>query len=248
MGTLAPINHNPFLGENMLRRYSVYFRPIALIAIIAAIATLITLNSEAQADETAALAENVSLLPLVVTTDYGLCYREQDGIVIGEIEHAAATDFWRAENWLPGFTGSSYYTWRGPNYFYPHQAGQAVLRYAFIIQTPGSYKFRIHNFHVSSDPTEHNDTWTRIDGVAGGEWLKTFSDNNQYWDWRTYLEEPSGNHNLDPRYYFHPGVHYLEISPRSEGFNLDRFSFYLDSIPEEVGQDLRTPSSPFCSD
>lgn len=210
---------------------------LGLLAMLLAVTGVLVSAETPPTDES-----HLAFMPLIQKPDYGLCYQEQGGIVIGEIEDAPAIDQWVPETFLPGYAGQTYYTWRGPDYFFPSQAGNAILRYAFIVDTAGEYKFRLHNRHLGV-PTERNDAWTRIDE---GPWIKTFSDDHLMWNWRTYYDNVPGGQNLDPRIFLWPGVHVLEISPRSEGFSLDRFTFYLSALGN-AGEDLELLPSPRCN-
>jgi hypothetical protein len=151
-------------------------------------------------------------------------YQESGGIVVVEIESAAVAGSWAKETSLSGFTGSSYYTWRGPDLF--GSPGSGVLRYRFQVGASGTYSFRIHNRHDFADSTLENDCFTRMDG---GAWVKTFSGTRGQWTWATNHEF---SHDSKPpaQYTLTAGEHVLEFSGRSAGFSIDRFHLYLSSV------------------
>lgn len=194
----------------------------------------------ATADSAAPSADGDNMLYLpFVNQRAGLCYRETGGIVIGEIEHQPVVDEWVVERDIPGFTGDSYYTWRGPNQHTSQSLG--VLSYTFIIESPGLYRFRLRNYHGHPDPTEENDVWVSIDGAG---WVKSFSPDNRQWNYYTWYDYGHGlPQEADPRYYFGAGTHELRLAARSRGFSIDRFVFYLIGTN---GEDPDLPHSPFC--
>ena len=82
-------------------------------------------------------------------------YWEENGLIAIEIESAPLVKYWKKETDLKGYSGNSYYTWRGSNSF--RAAGKGVLEWRIIITKPGTYKLHIHNRHDFHDSTEQND-------------------------------------------------------------------------------------------
>jgi hypothetical protein len=149
---------------------------------------------------------------------------EQDGFIILEIESTPPTDSWVEETSIPGFTGSSYYRWTGPNQF--TNPGVGTLTYTLHVTTPGEYNLRIRNLHDDPDNGEENDCWTRLDGSL---WLKTYSSINLTWNFATWFD-PSVGSNSPASYFLSAGTHTFDICGRSNDFRIDRAHFYLDGV------------------
>lgn len=162
-------------------------------------------------------------------------YQESGGIVVVEIESAAAVPSWASQTALAGYTGTSYYTWTGPDLF--GSPGSGILNYRLNISAAGTYSFRIHNRHDFADSTEQNDVFTRLDG---GTWVKTYSSQRGQWTWATN-HEFSGTDKPPAQYVLSAGIHTLEISGRSHGFSIDRFHLYLPSVTNPL--DTSRPQS-----
>ncbi len=153
---------------------------------------------------------------------------------------------WTVDTQYPGFGGTSFYRWDGPDFF--NNPGNAVLRYDIEVHEAGTYELRLHNRHQHNDSTEENDCWTRMDN---GSWEKTFSNgpgtvNN--WTWETEFELPGFP---DASFDLSVGRHVFEISARSNGFMIDRINFH---IGDPAGaEDVNTPvgdcglSANYCS-
>jgi hypothetical protein len=161
--------------------------------------------------------------------------QEQDGVVVLEAESAAAVPDWKLEKDLPGFTGSGFHTWRGPNLW--GEPGKGVLTYVFRIVTPGVYHLRLRNRHEHPDASMENDCWTKLDD---GAWAKTFSYQRGQWTWVTSFDfgasKPPASYDLKA------GVHTLQISGRSANFRIDRIHLYRDGVKN--GEDETRPPSP----
>jgi hypothetical protein len=167
-----------------------------------------------------------SYLPLVTQQD---CFRyiEENHLLVMEVEHALPVDHWAVETALPGFTGDSYYTWHGPNYF--GNPGNAILTYPILINNPGEFNLRIHNRHDFPDPTEENDVWARMDS---GPWVKAFSPVGGQWTWGTYFD--LGHSQINASYLLSAGPHTLQISARSEGISIDRIHLHKNPAHENT--------------
>lgn len=169
-------------------------------------------------------------------------YQESGGVVVVEIESHAVAGGWARETALAGFTGSAYYTWRGPDLF--SSPGSGVLRFRFTVSTAGTWHFRIHNRHDFADSTEENDCFTRMDG---GAWVKTFSGTRGQWTWATN-HEFDANTKPAAQYTLSAGTHTLEFSGRSRNFSIDRFHLYRDGTADPTDtsrpQSSTTPGAP----
>lgn len=157
--------------------------------------------------------------------------QETGGRVVIDVERCAPSGDWKSETALDGFSGASYYTWRGPDLF--GAPGRGVLTYPFTVGKAGVYHLRIRNRHDDADSTLHNDCFTRMDG---GEWIKTYSSMRGQWTWNTNHER--GEAKAPARFSLSPGVHTLEVSGRSTRFSIDRIQLYRDGLGEEASPAL----------
>jgi hypothetical protein len=163
----------------------------------------------------------------VFAKERALTYDENDGVVAVEIEDAQATGNWKQETGLSGFSGNSYYTWKGSNQF--NSPGKSVLEYKVIISKPGKYFLNIHNRHDFKDSTEENDCFTQMDD---GKWVKTFSSKRGEWTWHS-MHEWSGSKKINAEYDLTAGSHTFRISGRSHGFSIDRFHLAHESVKKK---------------
>jgi len=176
--------------------------------------------------------ENKTYLPIIYNPPERCYYVETDDAVMVEIESSAAVDDWTLEDSFSGFSGSGYYTWRGPEYL--GTPGNAILSYPISLTKQGTYRLDIHNWHPEQ-PSNMNDVWVRLDDRG---WVKGFSNRIDRWTWDFNFHQGS----LGPAY-FHdvtPGLHVLELSARSSGFSLDRFTLSTNGS----GQSISLPESP----
>ena len=162
-------------------------------------------------------------------------FKEQNGLVVMEVESAPVAGGWVKETSMSGYTGGGYYTWRGATQF--NTPGQGTLKYQVTITNAGKYNFRIHNRHDAADATASNDVFARLNG---GSWTKTFSYVRGQWTWVTNFDY---GHSNQPQasYYLSAGTHTIEISGRSAGFSIDRLSLYKDGVN---GTSTSLPQSP----
>ena len=155
-------------------------------------------------------------------------YQETGGLLVIEVESTPPTGDWVVETSKTGFTGQSYYRWNGPNHF--SMAGNGVLRYEFVVQTPGTYRLAVHNRHDHPDSSEENDAWLRVDG---GSWVKCYSNAGSgtgKWIWDTEFQ--IGSSHLQADVPLSVGHHVLEFSGRSHNFMIDRFHLALPGHPD----------------
>lgn len=165
----------------------------------------------------------------------GVFLQQSNGVVAIQMESAAPPGGWNLSTSTPGYTGSGYFEWTGPNYFF--NAGNGTFGFDFEITTTGQHKVSIYNRHEDPDPTEDNDTWIRMDG---GNWLKAFSNQPSSvgnWTWETRISPGGGQLSFT----LSPGQHRVEFSGRSNGFKMDRVHIYPASVG---GTSINTPESP----
>lgn len=160
---------------------------------------------------------------------------EQNGMVVMERESLPAVDQFSVETSIPGFTGSSYYIWRGDNFFSPANAGRGTIRYNFRINNPGVYRLRWRSYiGVGNLGSEYNDSWVRFptgQNVAGEHglngWTKIYQGQLNQWTWDTWTVDFNP---MAIRQFFGAGDHFFEISGRSTGHAIDRMVLHQESI------------------
>ncbi|MEM7305936.1 MAG: hypothetical protein AAF682_04665 [Planctomycetota bacterium] len=167
-------------------------------------------------------------------------FQPNDNLVVIEIESSPPNGDWTESTAFPGFTGTSYYRWDGPDLF--GSPGSGIMSYDFEIEKAGNYRFRYHNRHEDLQPDQDNDAWVRVDG---GQWLKIFSNQGSstvgVWNWHSIVDLPSGQYQAN--WDLTKGQHTVEISGRSNGFKIDRMVFFQDGSSEAIATDLSKPES-----
>lgn len=151
-------------------------------------------------------------------------YWEEGGIIAVDLEVFEAKKPWKRETDLKGFTGNSYWTWRGGNSF--GRAGGGTIEFNIIISRPGEYFLNIYNRHDFHDSTEENDCFTQMDD---GKWVKTFSSKKGEWIWQS-THEWSGSKKIPAAYTLSAGLHTFRISGRSKNFSIDRVHLWHSSL------------------
>jgi hypothetical protein len=214
-----------------------FIAPASILATLLLLLTAFLITRQAQPLQ-ARGADSFTYLPLVLKPEplvQCTTYQEQNGLVVFEVESTPPIEYWTAETDLAGFTGDSYYTWRGPEYF--TTPGVAPLAYQIMINTPGLYYFRLHNRHDYPDPSQQNDLFAQMDNSG---WIKTFSSPGGVWTWTTAFDHHTFQGNAE--YQLGAGLHTLQLSARSHGFSIDRITLYLPGVAN--GEDISLPVSP----
>jgi len=163
----------------------------------------------------------------------------QNGLLVIETESTqptgSPTGSWVSEKALPGYTGSAYFRWSGPDTAGP---GQGVLRFSFELNEAGPWYLSLHNRHQSPNPNLENSCWVRVDG---GAWRHLYSSPTGVWTWDTHEVGST----LPPFFDLTAGGHTLEISAASQNFMLDRLHLYQSWFPQpllkEHSQSLACP-------
>jgi len=89
-------------------------------------------------------------------------FQEDGGLLVIEMESEAPGGDWKEQTAFSGYTGDSYLIWEGSSNL--NAPGSGLITYPIEITTPGTYKFEWRNaFGTGSSPTEHNDSWLKID-------------------------------------------------------------------------------------
>ncbi|MGF1543051.1 MAG: DUF5060 domain-containing protein [Parvularculaceae bacterium] len=147
---------------------------------------------------------------------------------------------WVFENDDPGFTGSGFYRWDGPDLFNINGAGSGVLSY--VVEIPegegGNYRYVFRARRITRNDGRsdlNNDIWMRIVDDASGSlvqpngqngqpwWKMFFSGSFTNWVWSNSLDRQDGQ-KFDATYDLDPGRYRIEISGRSAEVHLDRMT------------------------
>lgn len=148
---------------------------------------------------------------------------------------------WVFENDKPGFTGTGYYRWTGPDYFNINSAGEGAMSYVFDIPNGQAdtyrYVFRARRINRTDGRTDlNNDIWMRVirdsdgtqvqpNGESGQTWWKMFFGGSlTEWRWSSSLDRQDGT-KIPANYSLDAGRYRLEISGRSTELHLDRMTF-----------------------
>lgn len=156
-------------------------------------------------------------------------FKEKDGLLIMELEHAPLPDLWAFRADTSGYSGAGYLAWQGENNYSKREIG--VLELHFEIVHEGNYGLTIRNKIGGTDRGNNNDLNISFQGgqdttgfrIFGG-WFAVFT--NETGSWQTDLRgEIDGDHFVLTRY-FEPGSYSLRLSPRSTNFHIDRVAFF----------------------
>ena len=198
-------------------------------------------------------------------------YEEKEGVLLIEAENMDISGtMWQRKIDKPGYTGTSYIEWTGPDRFgQPGTAG--VLDIKIKINNPGKYQFQWRNaVGKGQSTTEHNDSWLKFDlnevadfygekpdgsrtyprgtgrtpnpeGASGDGWFKLYV-NNLNWQFSGRTGD-----NADGRSVFvefdTAGDYTMQISGRSANHLIDRVALYK---VENAGTALDTSSPTVC--
>ncbi|MEE4174814.1 MAG: tandem-95 repeat protein, partial [Xanthomonadales bacterium] len=93
-------------------------------------------------------------------------FLEENGLLVIEMESADTLPAnWPEETAFANFSGSGYLRYDGADSF--GTPGNDIISYPIEIQNPGTYRFQWRSLvGLGTDPTEHNDTWLKIDSDA----------------------------------------------------------------------------------
>lgn len=173
-------------------------------------------------------------LPALLTPSQQCYFAETDDAVVIEIEAVSPVDHWELRSDTPGYTGSGYYVWTGPQQL--GTPGVAILSYPISVTQSATYRLNIRNSHPDF-PSDFNDVWVHLDD---GPWLKGFSNVINQWTYDFHWDFGGGNITWADFDNVTPGLHTLELSARSVGFKLDRLVFSANGM----GQLDDWPQSP----
>lgn len=175
-------------------------------------------------------------------------YQESGGIVIIEVESNTPTDSWAAETAHAGYTGTSYFAWRGPDMAPSAWGASGLLSYQFNVTTPGQYVVRLHCY---GEVDMYKSVFFRMDNDQSfstpdhNGWVEYFVNAMNQWSWDTRMVAYNGStwNDVTPVVTLTAGVHTVQFSGRAAGFCMDRISIFLQSISEATAEDLSLPQS-----
>ncbi len=182
-------------------------------------------------------------------------FEESGGLITMETESAPVAGEWSLHNEVDGALGQGYYEWKhGDSNMRIDGKGQGILRYAFKINTPGTYRLILRS--AAPHTTEHNDVWARFtdnDVVARksdteernlgqNNWFKVYQNKGKdQWNWAANTVD----HNAHRIYALidAPGTYHIELSGRSTLFKVDRIVLFESSVNTGSATDLANPES-----
>ncbi|NRA38422.1 MAG: hypothetical protein HRU15_09800 [Planctomycetes bacterium] len=157
-------------------------------------------------------------------------YVEDKGLIVIQAERALLAQpgiesKFEVRTDLAGYSGDGYLYWNGGDH-YQGVAGNDILRYRLMINTPGRYQLR---FYVSSQGAErndlNNDAWLRMDE---DKWYKIYKASIKGFSWGGNFDNHAQG--KPPAFYdLSAGEHILQLAGRSHGFHIDRIHLFLDS-------------------
>lgn len=186
-------------------------------------------------------------------------YQEINGLVVIEAENLNLSSSWAIQRSTPGYTGSGYLLWLGPQY--TSVPGNGLITTKIFINSPGIYQFQFRSgVGLGTSSSEHNDTWIRfpdasdffaekegvklyprgsgktptVSGAGSGGWFKAFS-SNVNWRWTTQTNDGNGY----PIFvqFDSPGEYTMEISARSSYHLIDRIILHRNaSSPTDLNK------------
>ena len=164
-------------------------------------------------------------------------FQEQNGLVVMQVESVPVVPMWTFDTSVPGYTGTGFYRWDGPDMFNTPGGGTTV--YTFDVTTPGTYNLSIHNYHDDPQPDQNNDCWIKMDSANS---VKVFSNNGTstvgVWNWASDFNSTGAQAN----FFLNAGTHVMKMSGRSNGFHIDRFHLWLPTVNDPLN--LTLPESP----
>ncbi|MEL7160483.1 MAG: DUF5060 domain-containing protein, partial [Bacteroidota bacterium] len=197
-------------------------------------------------------------------------YREQNGLLVIELENADDYDGWETAMTIGGATGSGYLHWTGDQFF--NQTGNGVLRFPIQISLPGTYRFEWRvAVGFGNNGTEHNDSWLKINGnpfyaEKGGARLKPKpacnndpafgcpegSSTNGFFkiygggvnDFRWQARTSDNDAHQIFVDFPTAGNYEIEVNARSSFHAIDRMVLYHSSVSSSTARSLTNPESP----
>ncbi len=189
-------------------------------------------------------------LPVITNRLPGLCYQEENEIVILDVE-TQVPNGWIFTTEESGYAGQGYYVWPGGEDDILGRRDVGILEYMLQIENPGTYTMRFYTYDDHSHlATEANDIYTAMDD---GHFEKTVSWSYQYkeWGWATgrEIEENGREVQNPPEFELSRGIHTFKVAARSSTFGIDRFAFYKDKPRNDDQADRELtpmPTSDLC--
>jgi len=169
-------------------------------------------------------------------------------MVIIEVESTPPTDSWSAETAHAGYTGASYFAWRGPDMAPTAWGTSGNLSYQFNVTNPGQYVVRLHCY---GEQNMYRSVFFKMDNDQSfstpdhNGWVEYFVNAVNQWSWDTRMVAYDGStwNDVAPVVTLGAGLHTLQFSGREADFCFDRIAIFLQSIPEATAEDLSLPQS-----
>ena len=185
---------------------------------------------------------------LAVEACDGAYFREDEGLVVMEVESFPLVDGWVKNTSY----GATYYEWAGDDSF--GKVGVGTTSQRVQVTTNGTYLVKWRSrINIGEDSTEHNDNWLRVtgdgvtffgeqqngskicprggdlygcpfekipEGASGRGWFKIYQNTLGAWSWKTATSDNDDHHVLVD--VSQPTTLTVEISGRSSGHAIDR--------------------------
>jgi len=92
-------------------------------------------------------------------------YETVNGLLVIEAESLPINEDWIIADDRPGFFGTGFIEWTGQSQNGRPGSGEMEVKLRFT--RAGQYRMQWHNrIGMGNNPTEHNDTWVKLEGVA----------------------------------------------------------------------------------
>ncbi|MEL7159229.1 MAG: PKD domain-containing protein, partial [Bacteroidota bacterium] len=200
-------------------------------------------------------------------------WREENGLVVIEMEHGNLSSSWRRRTATGGFTGDGYVQWEGSQFF--NQVGRGSIRYPVRIEEAGVYRFIWYTgIGFGNSNTEHNDTWVRFNGdgaqifarktgaqylprpacasnpdfgcpmgSSSGNFFKIYNNNGNFNGWQWRAN--TSDNDATPVFveFTEPGLYEMELNARSSFNRIDRTILYRTDIEAGTAQRLSQPET-----
>ncbi|MBD3242923.1 MAG: hypothetical protein GF331_20190 [Chitinivibrionales bacterium] len=203
----------------------------------------------------------------LAATEY--VYTFTNDVVHVEAENLEHNGKWSFENSKPGYKGSGYLRYVGPemNCQYFLSNGEPILNdtdgtcqgayedrlhIAVWVETPGLYSLNIHNYHeLAPDHFAQRTTdfsvWVHVEGFPLPVGI-SHADNAYRWDWLAWGPDYPGNEQPQSasaaQALLEPGLYEFYVAGRNRSFCVDRISIYRKTGRNEFPADALNLSAP----
>ncbi len=160
-------------------------------------------------------------------------WQENGGVLIMEAERGTPvdpSDAWVVATDYDDYRGDGFLRWEGGDKY--NSNGHGRMHYTFVIDTPGTYHFRMRaqakgpDFGLRRD--EGNDCWVQR-SVGSSGYYKFYIAGQSTADWHFDMKWEQNHNGVRASYELDAGEHTFTIAARSEYFMVDRLYFVQDT-------------------